>query len=812
MGSCIVNDPIKTPFITRSPSKNPFRFFDSKGVKSEQHLIIFIGAAAILTAAFLLWLVGDKAVAAGFSASVMAIAALLFLFRNLFPSVATARVDQDWSLVREAMDNDEAAVAITDRTGRLVCANSVHESWFGGALAPPALNIPPEQIQQLTQAGKAAWRDGHGSLTGLKRDAMLFDAEIIRSGRNETHLIWRFRPSTQFDLMAEARKIIEGPGGNRMGEAGIMAALLGADGLIRSSNAVFAARATGRSNSIVTSQEFVSFFETDKNRVLRFASEGRAGTPLRLLQVPVIPRDPQTPTLVLLLDETTAAAAADASVTSSMQTLMARLPLGLALTDRDGRFLFLNDAFCRAVGMPEGSRPVYPGDLVVREDKAAVADSVRRYAMGQPMTGDIAVRLNALPEEPVALTIASARGLGDAAVLLSIKDSSEESKLKKQVAQATKMQAVGQLAGGVAHDFNNILTGILGHCDLMLMRHTPGDSDYDDIQQIRNNANRAASLTRQLLAFSRQQTLRPQILQLPDVVSEVSNLLQRLMGETVQLEVKHGRNLGAVRADPGQLDQVIVNLAVNARDAMPKGGTLTIQTYAVTKADVRKIGSDILPIADYIALSVSDTGTGIPAEALPKIFEPFYTTKEVGKGTGLGLSTVYGIVKQSEGYIFADSTLNKGTVFTIYLPVHTAASSDVETKIKVKEKGAELWGSGIVLLVEDEDMVRAVAERALTRHGYQVVTATNGEEGLTVLQSRDDIDMLVSDVVMPVMDGPALGQHAREMKPDLPILFMSGYAEEQLRKSISLENVNFLPKPFSVQQLAEAVRAALKAG
>jgi two-component system, cell cycle sensor histidine kinase and response regulator CckA len=812
MGSFIVNDPIKTPFITRSPSKNPFRFFDSKGVKSEQHLIIFIGAAAILTAAFLLWLVGDKAVAAGFSASVMAIAALLFLFRNLFPSVATARVDQDWSLVREAMDNDEAAVAITDRTGRLVCANSVHESWFGGALAPPALNIPPEQIQQLTQAGKAAWRDGRGSLTGLKRDAMLFDAEVVRSGRNETHLIWRFRPSTQFDLMAEARKIIEGPGGNRMGEAGIMAALLGADGLIRSSNAVFAARATGRSNSIVTSQEFVSFFETDKNRVLRFASEGRAGTPLRLLQVPVIPGDPQTPTLVLLLDETTAAAAADASVTSSMQTLMARLPLGLALTDRDGRFLFLNDAFCRAVGMPEGSRPVYPGDLVVREDKAAVADSVRRYAMGQPMTGDIAVRLNALPEEPVALTIASARGLGDAAVLLSIKDSSEESKLKKQVAQATKMQAVGQLAGGVAHDFNNILTGILGHCDLMLMRHTPGDSDYDDIQQIRNNANRAASLTRQLLAFSRQQTLRPQILQLPDVVSEVSNLLQRLMGETVQLEVKHGRNLGAVRADPGQLDQVIVNLAVNARDAMPKGGTLTIQTYAVTKADVRKIGSDILPIADYTALSVSDTGTGIPAEALPKIFEPFYTTKEVGKGTGLGLSTVYGIVKQSEGYIFADSTLNKGTVFTIYLPVHTAASSDVETKIKVKEKGAELWGSGIVLLVEDEDMVRAVAERALTRHGYQVVTATNGEEGLTVLQSRDDIDMLVSDVVMPVMDGPALGQHAREMKPDLPILFMSGYAEEQLRKSISLENVNFLPKPFSVQQLAEAVRAALKAG
>ncbi len=809
MGSVIVTDPLYSPLKTKSNKANLFRFADPKSVTSEQRMILLVGAIAIFCAVILLWGVGDKAVAAGFSATVMALAMFFWLARNLFPSVATARVEQDWSLVREAMDNDEAAVAITDRNGRLVCANSLHESWFGGALAPPALNIPPEQIQDLTLVGKAAWRDGLSSITGLKRDTMLFDADVIRSGRSETHLVWRFRPTTQFDLMAEAKKMIEGPAGSRMGEAGIMAALIGSDGLIRSSNPVFSARATGRINSIVTSQEFVSFFETDKNRVLRFTSEGRAGTPLRLLQIPIIPGDPQTPTLVLLLDEMLAASAADASVTNSMQILMARLPLGLALTDRDGRFLFLNDAFCRAVGMAEGSRPVYPGDLVVREDKAAVADSVRRYAMGQPMTGDIAVRLNAMPEEPVALTIASARGLGDAAVLLSIKDSSEESKLKKQVAQATKMQAVGQLAGGVAHDFNNILTGILGHCDLMLMRHTPGDSDYDDIQQIRNNANRAASLTRQLLAFSRQQTLRPQVLQLPDVVSEISNLLRRLMGETVQLDVKHGRDLGSVRADPGQLEQVIVNLAVNARDAMPKGGTLTIQTYAVSKANVRKIGSDILPIADYTALSVSDTGTGISAEALPKIFEPFYTTKEVGKGTGLGLSTVYGIVKQSEGYIFADSTLNKGTVFTIYLPVHAAAPVEADTKIKAKEKGAELWGSGIVLLVEDEDMVRAVADRALSRQGYTVITATNGEEGLDLLKARDDIDMLVSDVVMPVMDGPALGKHARELYPKLPILFMSGYAEEQLRKTIFLENVHFLPKPFSVQQLAEAVRTAM---
>ena len=404
------------------------------------------------------------------------------------------------------------------------------------------------------------------------------------------------------------------------------------------------------------------------------------------------------------------------------------------------------------------------------------------------------------------------RGLGDSAVLLLLKDNSEEAKLKRQIAQATKMQAVGQLAGGVAHDFNNILTAIIFRCDLMLMRHTPGDTDYDDLQQIKSNSNRAAGLTRQLLAFSRQQTLRPQVLQLPDVVSEVSHLLKRLLGETVQLVVKHGRELGPVRADPGQLEQVIVNLAVNARDAMASkgGGTLTIQTYAVRADQVADLGSEILPIADYSAFSISDTGTGIPASILGKVFEPFFTTKEVGKGTGLGLSTVYGIVKQSGGYIFADSKVGEGTRFTIYLPVH---QEDLEKEgrrsVKKQDSENELWGTGTILLVEDEPMVRTVAERALTRHGYKVLTATNGEEALELIDQGDDIALLISDVVMPVMDGPTMVREARKSRPELPILFMSGYAEEQLRKSIDIANVAFLPKPFSVNELAEAVRKVL---
>jgi two-component system cell cycle sensor histidine kinase/response regulator CckA len=427
------------------------------------------------------------------------------------------------------------------------------------------------------------------------------------------------------------------------------------------------------------------------------------------------------------------------------------------------------------------------------------------------MSGDLAVRLSGQPSEPVALTIAGLRGLGEAAVLLLLKDNSEEAKLKRQVAQATKMQVVGQLAGGVAHDFNNILTAIIGHCDLMLMRHTPGDIDYDDIQQIKSNSNRAAGLTRQLLAFSRQQTLRPQVLQLPDVVSEVSHLLKRLLGETVELVVKHGRNLGPIRADPGQLEQVIINLAVNARDAMaPKGGgTVTIQTYCVNANQVANLGSDILPIADYSALSVTDTGTGIPPSVLGKIFEPFFTTKEVGKGTGLGLSTVYGIVKQSGGFIFADSKVGEGAQFVIYLPVHREEATAGRKQSLPKADKDELWGSGTVLLVEDEPTVRSVAERALTRHGYKVITADNGEDALEILSRGEPIELLISDVVMPGMDGPTMVREAREGRPDLKILFMSGYAEEQLRKSIDIENVNFLPKPFSVTDLAAAARRAI---
>lgn len=773
-------------------------------------------ACGVVAALVILALVGDPIFAAGFfAASIILVGAVLLLRSAIAPAVA-AEPDVDWSVARALAGASPDAVAVTDRAGRLICANDRYQLVFKGYPTPPNLPIGEDGVFALTAAGRAAWRDGQAQVDRLMIDSGPIAAHVERAGMAEDMLVWRFAGAQGADLATSIEAMIAGPIGNRLAASGIMAALITAEGRIRSANRVFRLRAMGHEEGAIAGRDFAHFLITDGQGMVRFEREGQAGTPLRVVQIPFIEGD-DAPLLVALLDEEEAAGPAiGAGASAHIRSLVSLMPFGIALIDREGRFLQMNDAFVRAADVDPAAPPLYPGDLVVREDKAAVADAVRRFASGATHSTDMAVRLRDRPDEPVALSIAGARGLGEAAVLLSLKDNSEESRLKREVAQATKMQAVGQLAGGVAHDFNNILTAIIGHCDLMLMRHSPGDSDYDDIQQIRANSNRAASLTRQLLAFSRQQTLRPQILQLPDVISEVTNLLKRLLGETVTLTVTHGRNLGPVRADPGQLEQVVMNLAVNARDAMlgkngQGGGTLTIQTLAVTAADVRAMDSEILPVADYTALKISDTGTGIPPEILPKIFEPFFTTKEVGKGTGLGLSTVYGIVKQSGGYIFADSKPGKGTVFTIYLPVHTASVPAKPVAAPPKAKPGELWGSGTILLVEDEDMVRAVAERALTRQGYTVLTAEHGEAALDLLEAHPRPDLLISDVMMPIMDGPTMVRRARARYPDLPILFMSGYAEEQLRKSIDLDNVSFLAKPFSVQQLAEAARDVLAA-
>jgi two-component system cell cycle sensor histidine kinase/response regulator CckA len=766
--------------------------------------------AGSITIAVLLLIAGKPLVAAALVVLAAVAAAILF-YQQPQPSRPSEPlvVGPDYALLGSALGLSTDPVALTTGEGSLLLVNAAFRKRFGGARPPLELAADDDAAEGLKLAQTMAWRDGGGCVAAVETIAGATPVEVERIGTADNLLLWRFvRPGLP-DPVAMAANRLRGRAGELLGRAGVLAAFVDPQGKLLAWNLLFGERAlAGQGGDEPRLSDLVR--ETEEEGHFQLIAEGENGRRLRAVMVPLDPPGSSDYGNFYLFDSPDTL---PMSSSSHLQTLLDMLPIGLALVDGDGRFLTMNEAFCQAAGITSSARPVYPGDLVVKEDKAAVADAVRRNARGPAMSGDVAVRLARQPTEPVALTIAGLRGLGDAAVLLLLKDNSEEAKLKRQVAQATKMQVVGQLAGGVAHDFNNILTAIIGHCDLMLMRHTPGDIDYDDIQQIKSNSNRAAGLTRQLLAFSRQQTLRPQVLQLPDVVSEVSHLLKRLLGETVELVVKHGRNLGPIRADPGQLEQVIINLAVNGRDAMmPKGGgTLTIQTYSVKANQVAELGSDILPIADYSALSVTDTGTGIAPGVLGKIFEPFFTTKEVGKGTGLGLSTVYGIVKQSGGFIFADSKLNEGSRFVIYLPVHREESGAEMPRRRAKAKKDELWGTGTVLLVEDEPTVRGVAERALTRHGYKVLTADNGEEALEIINSGEPIDLLISDVVMPGMDGPAVVREARKSRPELKILFMSGYAEEQLRKSIDIENVNFLPKPFSVTELAEAARRAVGA-
>ena len=761
-------------------------------------------AAAGVTAAVAMLLVGQATIAAVMFVS-GAIGAALSLRNSAPPMTVTGHLvgGPDYSLVGSALSLSPDPVALTNREGSLLVVNNAYRGRFGTS-TPLHVAANEEACEGLKLAQTMAWRDGAGCVARIETSAGTSPVEVDRAGAQNDLLLWRFPATPLPDPLAISVRRIDGIIGQRLADARVAAAVVDGKGAILAANALFNERALGPDHHL-QNVRFGDLVEIGEDEQMRFVVEGEAGNPVRAVHVPADHAGESGAGTFLLFDSGSSGSVAQSS---NLQALLDVMPIGLALVDRDGRFLTMNSAFRQAAGLKGSTIPVYPGDLVVKEDKAAVADAVRRNARGPAMSGDLAVRLTYQPAEPVALTIAGLRGLGDATVLLLLKDNSEEAKLKRQVAQATKMQVVGQLAGGVAHDFNNILTAIIGHCDLMLMRHTPGDSDYDDIQQIKSNSNRAAGLTRQLLAFSRQQTLRPQVLQLPDVVSEVSHLLKRLLGETVELVVKHGRSLGPIRADPGQLEQVIINLAVNARDAMAGkgGGTLTIQTYPVKSDQVAELGSDILPIADYSALSVTDTGTGIPPSVLGKIFEPFFTTKEVGKGTGLGLSTVYGIVKQSGGFIFADSKVGEGTRFVIYLPVHREEASAAKSRKSEKAKKDELWGTGTVLLVEDEPMVRSVAERALTRHGYTVITADNGEDALAIIAKNEPIDLLISDVVMPGMDGPTMVREARQSRPDLKILFMSGYAEEQLRKSIDIENVNFLAKPFSVTELAEAAR------
>jgi two-component system, cell cycle sensor histidine kinase and response regulator CckA len=496
-------------------------------------------------------------------------------------------------------------------------------------------------------------------------------------------------------------------------------------------------------------------------------------------------------------------------------------PIAIAVLDDKGHVRRANAAFARllpqALGHADATfQALLPG--MSARDQIALKEAI---AAALDNRGDIEPVDVTLDEGGAAKMDAAARALrffvspnedgGERSALVFALDATEKRKLQEEFAQSQKMQAVGQLAGGVAHDFNNMLTAIIGYSDLLLASHRPTDPSFQDIMQIKQTANRAAGLTRQLLAFSRRQTLRPQVLQLGDALSELQILLRRLVGEKIELDLRHGRDLWTVKADINQFEQVIINLVVNARDAMAEGGgKVQLRTRNLPAAECASLKESALPAADYVLIEVEDSGCGIPPEVKEKIFEPFFTTKEVGKGTGLGLSMVFGIVKQSGGFVFVESEAGKGATFRILLPRYIPQPGELPGPTEATKPAADLTGQGVILLVEDEDAVRAFGVRALTSRGYTVLEAASGLEALEVVaREQGRIDLIVSDVVMPEMDGPAMFKELRSRGVAAKVIFVSGYAEEAFAKNLPEGDFGFLPKPFTLKQLIETVKRHL---
>ncbi|MDX5367935.1 MAG: response regulator [Alphaproteobacteria bacterium] len=747
-------------------------------------------------------------------------------FRNRGRARAAAEAER---ALATALAVSADGMAVTDKAGRLLTVNAAFRDLFpvSGAPAIDRLLVPePESAEPLyrlframrqgevAEAEVALSRDGVSARMGVAVGPLPGGA-----GRALWRLAPRQTPAARTggagrDADLDALDLLP---------AGVFVA--NAQGQITAMNAMLAEWTGQDATAPQDEMRLTSLFpvladETPETwgaievrEAILPGGGSRAGAPARLLLR--LERDGDgvpARILGLALPVSTLDAGAPAEDTAGdghLVRFLNQTPIGIVVADPGGGVIEWNRGFVRLTG--EGETRTLT-DALAPEDAAEVAQRLKDAWEGKRFDAPAEVRFPRTGR--VAQLYASRIDEADVTgVIVYLIDTTEQKSLELQFAQSQKMQAVGQLAGGIAHDFNNLLTAIIGFCDLLLVRHEPGDPSFGDVMQIKQNANRAANLVRQLLAFSRQQTLRPKVLQLTDTLADLSNLLSRLIGGTIQLKMMHGRDLGLVKVDQGQFEQVVINLAVNARDAMPEGGTLTIATRNVSADEVRALGHPLMPPADYVCISVTDTGTGIAKENLGKIFEPFFTTKEVGKGTGLGLSTVYGIIKQTGGFVFPVSEVGKGTTFDIYLPRHEEAPRPAPVAEEAPPARQDLTGRGTILLVEDETAVRSFAVRALTTRGYHVLEADGGEAALDIVREHPGrIDLLISDVVMPTMDGPTLVAAARKARPDMRIIFISGYAEDAFRKSLKKdENFTFLPKPFSLKQLAATVKDVLNA-
>ena len=491
-------------------------------------------------------------------------------------------------------------------------------------------------------------------------------------------------------------------------------------------------------------------------------------------------------------------------------------PVAVALTTKEGTILEANDMLVeRSGGAARVGAEV--SVAVRREDRGEVMERISDIVGGEESKLPLEVKLTGENGEEHearfhAHTVSTDRG---ELLMNYLIDVTEMKQIEHQLAQVQKMHAVGQLAGGIAHDVNNVLTAIRGHCDLLMLRHHEGDPDFEYLNQIRSQTERAAEVISQLLAYSRRQTMRREITQLTDTLDDMKFMLSHLTTERVEFKVQHARDLGLVRIDRSEFQRVIMNLAVNSGHAMPEGGKLVMRTSNIESNDPIIDDYDVMNPGRYVQIEISDTGTGIDPKHLQKIFEPFFTTKGQGQGTGLGLSTVYGIIKQMKGFIFCDSEVGVGTTFRIFLPRFEGKVPNEEPVVAKKApttKPRDLTGTGCILLVEDEDAVRSFAVRALELRGYKVLAAAGGEEALEiVMEDPDAIDLIVSDVIMPGMTGPEMMRKVREVRQDVLFIFISGYAEDAFREEmLEDENFRFLPKPFSLNDLAVKVKEAFE--
>ncbi len=508
--------------------------------------------------------------------------------------------------------------------------------------------------------------------------------------------------------------------------------------------------------------------------------------------------------------------------------LVENTPIATLIMDTEGNIVRYNNAFSIMIEKANIKEEPNLLDIITGDGKDEVRKILKAIAASKEIDSKpLDIKIKGDSDTTASLYI---NGIFDKygrlkGIISHLIDTTELKNLELRFVHSQKMQAVGQLAGGIAHDFNNLLTAMMGFCDLLLMRHPAGDQSFADIMQIKQNSNRAANLVRQLLAFSRKQTLQPKIINITDALADLSNLIGRLIGENIDLEMIHGRDIGKVKVDQGQLEQVIINLAVNARDAMAEGGKLNIKTSNIVIDDKHKLSRSLMPPAEdeiiengeYVLIEVSDTGCGIPKEKVGKIFEPFYSTKEIGSGTGLGLSTVYGIVKQTDGYIYVSSKVGKGTKFSIFLPKHSEEefkAQELDSSSANEKPGiTDLTGKGTILLVEDETPVRIFSNSALTSKGYVVLEAENADVALKIVKDKgSEIDVIITDVVMPGMSGPDMIKQISQEYPKIKVIFISGYGEDAFVESFGEERkFNFLSKPYSLKQLAIKVKEVIEA-